>query len=90
MNARAEAYERLEGRHETRVLEPSAVADGPWFADDPAVRGEAPAGRTLVSPVGTGDVRWDDLASTDPGLANGAQIDGSAPTAASAPCHHTS
>jgi hypothetical protein len=71
MNARAEAYERLEGRHETRALEPSppAVADGPWFADDPAARGEAPAGRTVVSPVGTGDVRWDDLASTDPGLA---------------------
>jgi hypothetical protein len=71
MNARAEAYERLQGRYEARVLEPSppAVADGPWFADDPAARGEAPAGRTVVSPVGTGDLRWDDLASTDPGLA---------------------
>jgi hypothetical protein len=71
MNARAEAYERLEGRYETRVLEPSppAVAAGPWFADDPAARGEAQAGRTVVSPVGAGDVRWDDLASTDSGLA---------------------
>jgi hypothetical protein len=71
MNARAEAYERLEGRYETCVLEPSppAVASGPWFADDPAARGEVPAGRTVVSPVGTGDLRWDDLASTDPKLA---------------------
>ena len=71
MNARAEAYERVEGRYETRVLEPSppAVTDGPWFADDPVARGVAPAGRSVVSPVGTGDLRWDDLVSTDPELA---------------------
>lgn len=71
MNPRAEAYERLDGRYETRVLEPSppAVADRPWFADDPAARGEVPAGRTVVSPVSTGDLRWADLASTDPDLA---------------------
>ena len=71
MNARAEAYERLEGRYETRVLEPSppAVADGPWFADDPVARGDVSAGRSVVSPVGTGDLRWDDLASTDSELA---------------------
>ena len=71
MNARAEAYERLEGRYETRVLEPSppAVADGPWFADDPVARGEVPAGRSVVSPVGSGDVRWDELAATDAALA---------------------
>src|SRR5438270_3249704 len=71
MNAHAEAYARLDGRYETRVLEPSppAVADGPWFADDPAARGEVPRGRTVVSPVGTGDLRWEDLASTDPELA---------------------
>lgn len=70
MNARAEAHERLGGRYETRVLEPSppAVASGPWFADDPTARGEVPAGRTLVSPVGTGDLRWDELASSDAGL----------------------
>jgi hypothetical protein len=71
MNARADAYARLEGRYETRVLEPSppAVAGGPWFADDPAARGEVPAGRSVVSPAGTGGLRWDDLASTDPELA---------------------
>jgi hypothetical protein len=71
MNARAEASERVGGRYETRVLEPSppAVTGGPWFADDPVARGEAPGGRTIVSPVGTGDLRWTDLASSDPGLA---------------------
>ncbi len=71
MNARAEASERVEGRYEARVLEPSppAVADGPWFADDPVARGEAPAGRLIVSPVGTGDLRWTDLAAADPALA---------------------
>lgn len=71
MNARAQAYERLGGRYETRVLEPSspAVNDGPWFADDPLARGDVPAGRSVVSPVGTGDVRWEDLASADPELA---------------------
>jgi hypothetical protein len=63
MNARADAYERLDGRYETRVLEPSppAVTDDPWLADDPAARGDVPAGRSVVSPVGTGDLRWDDL-----------------------------
>ena len=71
MNPRAEAYERLGGRYETRVLEPSspAVNHGPWFADDPLASGDVPAGRSVVSPVGTGDVRWEDLASADPELA---------------------
>jgi hypothetical protein len=69
-NARAEAEERLGGRYEARVLEPSppAVNEGPWFADDPVARGENP-GRQVVSPVGTGDLRWDDLAREDPDLA---------------------
>ena len=69
-NARAEAEERLSGRYEARVLEPSppAVDDGPWFADDPVARGENP-GRQVVSPVATGDLRWDDLGRDDPDLA---------------------
>ena len=71
MNPRDEAHERLTGRYETRVLEPSppTVDDGPWFADDPVARGEVPAGRSVVSPVGSGDLRWDELASTDGALA---------------------
>lgn len=67
INPRAEAHERLGGRYEVRVLEPSppAVADPPWFADDPvAVDGAAP-GRTLVSPIGNGDLRWEELARGD-------------------------
>jgi hypothetical protein len=84
MNPRAEAYERLGGRYEVRVLEPSppAVADPPWFADEPVARGHVPAGRKLVSPVGTGDLpvgtgdlplgtgdlRWEELATGNPAL----------------------
>jgi hypothetical protein len=70
VNARAEAFERLDGRYEVRVLEPSppSVTEGPWFADDPVERGEAPPGRQIVSPVATGDLRWEDLAGPDPEL----------------------
>jgi hypothetical protein len=71
MNARAEAFERIGGRFETRVLEPSppAVDSAPWYADDPVARGEVPAGRQVVSPVGTGDLRWEALARDDAELA---------------------
>jgi hypothetical protein len=70
-NPRAEAEDRLGGRYEARVLEPSppAVNDGPWFADDPVARGDSADAREVVSPVGTGDLRWDDLARDDPELA---------------------
>ena len=36
-NPRDEANQRLSGRYDARVLEPSppAVSEGPWFADDP-------------------------------------------------------
>jgi hypothetical protein len=46
------------------VLEPSlpAVSEPPWFADDPVARGDVPPERQVVSPVGTGDIRWEDLA----------------------------
>lgn len=68
---RQEAIDRLGGEYDARVLEPSppAVADGPWFADDPAARGEPADGRRIVSPVSTGDVLWDDLVRDDPDLA---------------------
>jgi hypothetical protein len=71
MNARVGAYERLGGRYEVRVLEPSppTVSEPPWFADDPTARGDVPPGRRLVSPVSTGDLRWEDLAADDPELA---------------------
>jgi hypothetical protein len=55
VNPRREADARLDGAYEVRVLEPSPppVTDGPWFADDPVARGEAPAGVSIVSPVAT-------------------------------------
>jgi hypothetical protein len=71
MNPRAEAFERIGGRFEARVLEPSppAVDNAPWYADDPVARGAVPAGRQVVSPVGTGDLHWDALARDDAELA---------------------
>jgi hypothetical protein len=71
MSPRAEAFEVLDGRYEVRVLEPSppAVTEGPWFADDPVARGVVPPGRLLVSPVATGDLRWEELAAQDSALA---------------------
>jgi hypothetical protein len=70
-DARREASEAVEGRYEVRVLEPSppAVDGPPWFGDDPTARGTVPAGRTLVSPVTTGDLLWDELADREPDLA---------------------
>ncbi len=70
MNPRAEAFERLSGMYDVRVLEPSppAVNRPPWFADDPTARGDVPPGRQVVSPVTTGDLLWDDLVGSHPGL----------------------
>ena len=52
-----------------RVLEPSppTVAEGPFFADDPAARGDA--GGTVVTPTSGGDRTWDDLVAERPELA---------------------
>jgi hypothetical protein len=71
VNPRAEAFERLSGAYDVRVLEPSppAVNRPPWFADDPTARGVVPPGKQLVSPVTTGDLLWDDLAGSDRELA---------------------
>jgi hypothetical protein len=70
-SARQEAFDRLHGRYEVRVLEPSppAIKTGPWFADDPAARGTPPTGRELVSPVSKGDLQWNDLLLEHEGLA---------------------
>ena len=72
MNPRAEAFERLGGAYDVRVLEPSppAVNRPPWFADDPTARGVVSPGRELVSPVTTGDLLWEDLTGSDPTLAD--------------------
>ena len=68
-NPRQEAEERLGGRYEVHVLEPSPPAlDG--NLDDPAARGDVPAGRELVSPASDGDLTWDELARGDAELAD--------------------
>ena len=68
---RGEAFERLGGAYEVRVLEPSppASTEPPAFADDPVVRGDVPGGVTVVAPVATGDILWARLARQDPALA---------------------
>jgi hypothetical protein len=69
---RAEAFERLGGRYEARVLEPSppAVSEAPWLADDPTARGEISDGRALVGPTSAADITWDELCNGDPELSS--------------------
>jgi hypothetical protein len=57
---RREAQDLVGDQFDARVLEPSppAVSDGQWFADDPVAEGPA-TGRPIVSPVGGGDLTWD-------------------------------
>jgi hypothetical protein len=70
---RREAFHRLGGDFEVRVLEPSppAVSESPWLADDPVARGDVPPGRTVVTPVAGGDLTWVELCHErgDPDLA---------------------
>lgn len=70
MNPKQEASTRVGAEYDVRVLEPSppAVIEPPWFADDPTARGESINGKTIVSPVTTGDVTWDDLCRDEPSL----------------------
>jgi hypothetical protein len=70
MNPRRDAADRIGERCDPRVLEPSppAVSEPPWFADDPVARGDLELGRTVVSPVPTGDITWVELAAGDPEL----------------------
>jgi hypothetical protein len=70
MNARAEAGERVGGRYDARVLEPSppAVSDEPWFADDPVGRAEPRGALPRLSPVAGGDLRWQELVARDASL----------------------
>jgi hypothetical protein len=69
VDPRREASERVDGRFDVRVLEPSppAVATPPFFADDP-VAPEPRSGRPLLTPVPGGDRTWDDLAREEPEL----------------------
>lgn len=68
---RREAFDRVRGRFEVRVLEPSPppVLEAPWFADDPVAPEPRATGLPLVSPVANGDRTWDELAREEPDLA---------------------
>jgi hypothetical protein len=70
-NPRQEAYDKLAGEFEVRVLEPSppAVTEPP-FADDPTRDGEVYDGRLLVSPIPNGDLTWDEIAGQRPEIAD--------------------
>jgi hypothetical protein len=71
VNPRAEAVAQVGGRYDARVLEPSppAVAEAPWYADDPVGRGEPRGALPRLSPVAGAELRWDELASGDGELA---------------------
>jgi len=70
IDPRREAFERVGGRYDVRVLEPSppAVHEPPWFADDPVAPEPRLPGRALVSPVANGDRTWDDVAREEADL----------------------
>lgn len=66
---RAEAEQRLDGRYEARVLEPSPPAvEDEWFADDPANPADSTGERPVVTPGTGGDVTWDELCLEDASL----------------------
>jgi hypothetical protein len=69
-NPKLEAYDKLAGDYEVRVLEPSPPAVGePEFSDDPVNDGEVYDGRLVVSPIPNGDLTWDELAEQRPEIA---------------------
>jgi hypothetical protein len=72
VDARREAFERVGGRFDARVLEPSppAVDAPPWFADDPVAPEPRAPGLPLLGPVSTADVTWDDLTRDEPDLSD--------------------
>lgn len=66
----AEAAAVVGGTATVRVLEPSppTVSVGPFFADDPASRGDDDG--VVVTPTSGGDQTWDDLVADRPALAD--------------------
>ena len=66
----AEAAAAAGDGYDVRVLEPSppAIAEGPFWADDPAHPGGRDAG-PVVAPHSGADLTWDDLIAARPDLA---------------------
>ncbi len=74
IDPRAEAQERVEGRYDALVLEPSPPAqpDAPWFADDPVMGvgyGELPDLEVIAPVPRRGAKTWNELAHSDQELA---------------------
>ncbi len=69
IDPRVEASERIGGRFDVRVHEPSpdGYHEAPWFADDP-VNAPVSGTRPVVSPVPNGDRTWESLATEEPAL----------------------
>ena len=74
IDPRWEAQERVRGRFDVRVLEPSppAVTEPPWFADDPVNDDRAGSGLPVLAPVPFqgAELTWDELARAEPDLAS--------------------
>jgi hypothetical protein len=72
VDARQEAFARVGGRFDARVLEPSppAVTVPPWFADDPVAPEPHRTGLPLLGPVSSADRTWDDLTREQPDLSD--------------------
>jgi hypothetical protein len=72
VDPRAEAQERVGGRFDARVLEPSPAmpVEPPWFADDPVTEALDPT-LPVLAPVSLpgAATTWDELASADSSLA---------------------
>ena len=63
IDAWREAFERVGGRFDARVLEPSppAVDEPPWFADDPVAAEPRQAASRCSARSSNGDLTWDDV-----------------------------
>ncbi len=72
VDPRREAFDRVGGRFDVRVLEPSppAVNEAPWFADDPIAHDPRTPGLPLLGPVSNADLTWDDVTRLEPDLAD--------------------
>lgn len=72
IDPRREARERVGGRFDARVLEPSppAIGEPPWFADDPVNDPSVPDLPVLVPvPIRGAASTWDDVVRSEPDLA---------------------
>lgn len=73
VNPQQEAYDRLNGLYEVRVLVPSppaVLSDEKWCADDPTALPQTDLQSLVITPTTAGSCSWDDLAREDPSLSS--------------------